>query len=42
MSGLSGDEIVGELDEDQMSKLTDAIKRTEGWVPGTTTINPAP
>lgn len=42
MSGLSGDEIVGELDDNQMSKLTDAIKRTEGWIPGTTTINPAP
>lgn len=42
MSGLSGDEIVGELDDNEMSKLTDAIKRTEGWIPGTTTINPAP
>jgi hypothetical protein len=42
MSGLSGDEIVGELDDNQMSKLTDAIKRTEGWMPGNTTINPAP
>jgi hypothetical protein len=42
MSGLSGDEIVGELDDNEMSKLTDAIKRTEGWIPGTTNVNPAP
>lgn len=34
MGGFSGQEIVGQLDDNEISRLAEAIKRTEGWIPG--------
>ncbi len=34
LGNFSGNEVIGQLDDQQMSKLTDIIKRTEGWKVG--------
>ncbi len=36
ITGFSGREIVGNLNDEEISKFADAIKRTEGWIPGST------
>lgn len=34
IGGFSGDEVIGELNYEEMSRLIEAIKRTEGWKVG--------
>ncbi len=34
ITGVNGDKIIKELNDDELSKLAEAIKRTEGWIPG--------
>jgi hypothetical protein len=41
-SGLSGKERIRDLNKDQLNRLSIAIRRTEGWKPGTITRYPAP
>lgn len=41
ISGLSGEEIVGKLNKEEMGRLVNAIKRTEGWIEGETSMTPA-
>ncbi len=42
IGGFSGAEIIGELDQEELSRLVDAIKKTEGWWEGTVVDTPAP
>lgn len=40
IGGFTGDEVVGELSDEQMDRLVEAIQRTEGWKEGTVTEEP--
>lgn len=40
IGGFTGKEVVGELNDEQMGRLAEAIKRTEGWKEGTVTREP--
>jgi hypothetical protein len=39
ITGLSGKEVVGKLNEKELDKLAGAIQRTEGWIEGTTELS---
>lgn len=34
ISGLRGDEVIGKMTDEQLQRLIEAIKRTEGWKEG--------
>jgi hypothetical protein len=38
----TGHEIIGSLDDIQITRLAEIIKRTEGWIPGKITRAEAP
>jgi hypothetical protein len=42
MGGFTGQETIGLLDDIQISRLAEAIKRTEGWIPGSITRTEPP
>jgi hypothetical protein len=35
IAGFTGSEVIGDLSDDEISRFAAAIKRTEGWIPGT-------
>ncbi|MEQ1888992.1 MAG: hypothetical protein ABL951_07410 [Alphaproteobacteria bacterium] len=39
---FSGEEIIGELDQEELDRLVSAIRRTEGWIEGIVFEMPAP